>query len=116
MPQIGEEYKFLNVFRLSFTKLSITMSGWSTPTFSFPSYTAMYRTFHPDESTGLALLIELIVFLRQGPMAMDDLVDIIHNINEGIQHSDITTFIENNCHNLSFIITDGSVKCKYVNR
>ncbi|KAF8368489.1 hypothetical protein PRIPAC_86318, partial [Pristionchus pacificus] len=36
-------------------------------------------------------------------------------INEGIHHTDITTFIQNNCPNLSFVIVDGIVKCKYRN-
>ncbi|GMT03589.1 hypothetical protein PENTCL1PPCAC_25764 [Pristionchus entomophagus] len=71
------------------------MSCWTTPTFSFPSFTAMYKTFHPDESR---------------PMSMGSLVEILQDINEGIQHTDITTFIQNNCHNLSFVLVDGIVK------
>lgn len=61
------------------------MSGWTTPSFSFPSYTAMYKAFHPDDYGGLAHLIELIVFLRQAPISMRCLNDVIHEINEGIQ-------------------------------
>ncbi|KAF8355404.1 hypothetical protein PRIPAC_97027 [Pristionchus pacificus] len=83
------------------------MSGWTTPSFSFPTFTAMYKTFNPDEIAGLAHLIELIVFLRQGPMSTRCLVELLQDINEGIQHTDITTFIQNNCPNLSFVIVDG---------
>lgn len=92
------------------------MSGWTTPTLSFPSNTALYRAFHPDDPTGLARLIELIVFLRQGPMSISCLVEIIQDISDGVQHADITTFIQRNCQNLSFLVLGGIVKCKYLNR
>lgn len=87
------------------------MSGWSTP-----SYSALYKSFNPDEASGLARLIELIVFLRQGPMSLGCLIDILHDINEGIQNKDFTTFIQKNCSSLSFVVIDGIVKCKFDNR
>lgn len=76
----------------------------------------MYRAFHPDDSVGLARLIELIVFLRQGPMSTGCLVDVLRDINEGIQIADVTTFIQQNCRSLSLIVIDGIVKCKFNGR
>lgn len=101
---------------LSFDELSFVMSGWSSPSLSSPGYSSIYRTFHPDEYAGLARLIELIVFVRQGPMSIGCLDDILRDMNDSIQHSDLTTFIQKNCRNLSFIVIDGIVKCKFNSR
>src|SRR5689334_6906687 len=64
------------------------MSGWTTPSPSNHACIEHYKTFHPDDSGGFSRLIELIVFLHQRPMSIRYLMGIIHDINDGIHHSE----------------------------
>lgn len=75
-----------------------------------------YKAFHPDGIAGLTRLIELLVYLRQGPISLRSLIDILYDINEGIETVDFSTFIHKNCPNISIIVIDGLIKCKFKNR
>lgn len=85
---------------------------------SLPSFVQLYQTFHPDNKAGIAKLIELFVFIRGGAISITTLVSILQELNESIcpHEVDYCTLIERNCHNLSFVIVDGLVKCKFRNR
>lgn len=79
---------------------------------------ALYRTFAPDSEQGLARLVELLIYTRGGIMSMTTVINILTELNEGITHSesDFSTFIDKHCDNIKFVITDGAIKCKFVNR
>lgn len=75
----------------------------------------LYQSFNPDGKIGLSRLIELLVYVRGGAISITTLVSILLELNEGIEsiEVDFCTFIEKNCKNLTFVIVDGLVKCKY---
>lgn len=89
-----------------------TMDNWSS---SSSSPISLYQSFNPDGKFGLARLLELLVYVRGGAISVTTLVSILIELNEGIGpiEVDYVTFIEKHCQNLSLVIVDGLVKCKF---
>lgn len=78
----------------------------------------LYQSFNPDTKYGLARLIELLVYIRGGVISISTLTSILHELNDGIVPIEIDyyTFIEKHCSNISFLIIEGSLKCKFKRR
>lgn len=83
--------------------------------FSVPD-SSLYKLFQPATTKGLSRLIELIVFLRAGPISLTTLINLLDDINEDVEpfERDYSTFIERYCPHVTFVTKNRTIKCKYI--
>lgn len=86
------------------------MSEWSTL-----ACLPLYQSFDPTNRQGLARLLELLVFTRGGTIELSTLVDILLELNDGIEpfENDYYTFVKKSCKNIKFKLVEGRVKCVF---